>query len=38
MEEIQLDFSCIYVRHYNLILKIIENKQWKPEMLSDLEE
>jgi hypothetical protein len=28
IEELRLDFTCIYVRNYNLMLKMIENKQW----------
>jgi hypothetical protein len=35
LEDMSLDFTCIYVRAYNLILTMKENKQFKLEMLSD---
>jgi hypothetical protein len=35
MEEMSLDFTCIYVRAYNLILTVKENGQFKPAMLAD---
>jgi len=37
LDEIRLEITCIYVRHYNLILRMKENKTFKPEMMSDLE-
>jgi hypothetical protein len=37
IEELRLDFTCIYVRNYNLMLKMIERGEWKPQMLSDLD-
>ena len=35
LEDMQLDFTCIYVRAYNLILTMKENNQFKPQMLAD---
>ena len=37
LDEIRLEVTCIYVRHYNLILRMKEQKTFKQEMMSDLE-
>ena len=36
MEELKLEFTCIYVRHYNLIWKTKEAGTFQPQHLSDL--
>ena len=36
MEELKLEYTCIYVRHYNLIKRMQEQNTFKPEHLHDL--
>ena len=36
MKEVQLEFTCIYARNYNLLLKIKENGEYQPEIMSQV--
>lgn len=38
LEDMHLDFRCIYVRVYNLILTMKASNQFKPQMLQDLQQ
>ena len=37
LAELKLEYSCIYVRHYNLILRLKEQNQFQKTTMNDLE-
>ena len=37
LEELNLEYVCIYVRNYNMLLKMRENNELKPEILKAAE-
>lgn len=36
MKEVQLEFTCIYTRNYNLLLKIKENNEYEPAVMNQV--
>ena len=36
MKEMELEFTCIYTRNYNLLLKIKENDEFEPGLIDTL--
>ena len=36
MDELKLEFTCMYVRHYNLLKKVQESGELKPQHANDL--
>lgn len=37
LEELNLEYVCIYVRNYNMLLKMRENNELKPDILKGAE-
>lgn len=37
LHELDREYKCIYIRNYNLMLKIKENGEWKEELAKQIE-